>query len=56
MASPVDGVTIGDWVRYYHNSVLVIGVVEYIHITLTGKTVFMTTAGSVDAGSVLEKK
>jgi hypothetical protein len=46
---------VGDWIRFYRNGVLVIGVVNYIREDRAiGYTYYQTDAGEVRADSVLE--
>ena len=44
----------GDWIRFYQNGELVIGVVEYIQKDLIGHWQLKTNIGSVDSRYVLE--
>ena len=45
----------GDWVRFYQNGALVIGVVQYAHYDgMTFKHTLSTDCGSIYANSVLE--
>lgn len=48
-------IKVGDWVRFYRNGDLVIGVVEYIaKEDVLGHIELSTTAGPVDTDRVLE--
>lgn len=48
---------VGDWVRFYNNGELVIGVVEYKRIDqILNEAELSTTAGSVYEEQVLERR
>lgn len=48
-------IDVGDWVRFYRNGVLVIGVVEYVKDEDDlGEQHFYTTEGDCDSDDVLE--
>lgn len=49
-------VNVGDWVRFYQNGIMVIGVVQYVQKDLLGYWVAKTDIGSVDVRYVLEKR
>ena len=54
-AAAITNVQVGDWVRFYRNGQMVIGVVQYIaeKSALLGTDLF-TDQGSVDVKHVLE--
>lgn len=48
-------IEIGDWVRFYRNGVLVIGVVQYVpRVDVIGFQYYATDMGEVRADSILE--
>lgn len=47
-------IEIGDWVRFYRNGVMVIGVVQYGPRDDWGDKYYSTDAGEVAANSILE--
>ena len=51
----MNAANVGDWVRFYRNGELVIGVVEYVVIDPDLQDVeLQTTEGAVDEESILE--
>lgn len=54
--SPEKRYEIGDWVRFYQNGRLVVGIVEYTEKNSSGYLQLHTDIGSVDARYVLEFK
>jgi hypothetical protein len=48
-------VSVGDWVRFYRDGVLVIGRVEYVKIDpVLHESEYMTDRGSISKDSILE--
>lgn len=47
-------VELDDWVRFYRDGELVIGVVQYVRLDLLQKVILSTTAGEVSEDNVLE--
>jgi len=48
---------VGDWVRFYRNGQLVMGVVQYIHQDeFSDKQELSTDNGAVDSDMVLERR
>lgn len=52
----IDGHLIGDWVRFYDNRALVIGVIEYLYIETGGFKYASTNIGTVSIDSILESR
>ena len=47
-------VKVGDWVRFYQDGILVIGVVQYMEKDILGYTIAKTEIGSIDIRYILE--
>lgn len=49
-------IKVGDWVRFYRNCELVVGVVQYVHNPMEGFTSYriVTDHGIVDSSEILE--
>jgi hypothetical protein len=45
---------IGDWVRFYQNGVMVIGVIQYITKDILGKQKYNTDIGEVSEDYIFE--
>jgi hypothetical protein len=55
--SSKEPIKVGDWVRFYSNGKLVIGVVNYIGRESTrGDIEVMTDIGAIDSESILEAR
>ena len=52
----IDDVGTGDWVRFYQNGKLVVGVVEYVIKDITSYRQVCTDIGMVSQENILERR